>query len=1284
MTDELAPATDTEILRTALVGAVAGWLDQQTRDSRSPRINMRTDVVPASAESEFRSALAAIGGVGRTFVVRSSRAADAVEMRNRRNDAGSRLVYVVLWHEGNREHASNAESLRNLHRLDASTILGDNSYIFPLELAVEERVRELCGEASHTREHVLAAWRALRRVLRDQAPAVPLANRVDAWLTYLLQIAPGEALSLDALIERWGAALPALGLFSFPAIGRVLGVFSSCDARPDAEARRREKRWEAELRTELLMSQECTIDFANLADRIAGRGDLKIHLEDLDRRGFRLAQSAPDRARRAFEEFCRTGDRSALSQVEWAWQDAARGATQGVRGVLVQRRLSAPRQDPFKVLLVETTAVLRDTPLVEAVPGQVSKLKQTPDYDSPLRRVLQALADGVPDDAAVASALDDLSIADVPGFCVSARRLIVEDPGISVRAARIVPRWAPRVAEQATVRHPRLLEGLLKVIVNRLDDNGLPPGKLVLQPLGQYRRELRWNLDPAALVVWLAQLMEEEAGDDADGDGASGDAAPIRIQVALQGEDRIVLGEIELAGDEVVPPPEALSAHIGKGAEVRAQSLRLSALQDAWQRYRGSWKSGQAPLAAEADAWVSAWSGQVAAAGKVAAGGAARLSEVKARLLDIADALEAAEEDGSEERATLLRAERTQLRTERLELERAPAAPSAPTIDDETCRELLQVCTSRDDALDPSVLELTPHHPLCLRLRLARERLVIAVIRGLMGTWDASCTPELRKWVDEDLGTEDLPVPLHAYGVVAREPLLFDGWLPSGAARYQRPNKAGEEELSRLGVAPISRVVRDYRQIFSRNLRATSGATDRLQLEIGGDSEGAWAWALIERLCLEPGTELDVGLSRAPTPPARPARLEAAAYGHPDLFGPRRDGRGPRVAFGTRSLRRPHLAVDLGEHLGFRGEFRSRGTAESMSASDDALLFAVPLLRLEGTALTVADPADRLCSAVKALMERVANGQGSTYTYDFDPDQHAERLRGAQGGAHWLVLASRFPVHRAVQLAAQREERQGRAFASLIDFWTTRDRGRPLFVSCSLHAAGDAFRDAALVAALQGLGLSVDLEVVLRAARSVAPKAAIALLRGQYRPEIQGILGLLLTSAYARARVARGRVLALDQHTGLLAGDGQLADLVEVRLESGSLVLRVLEAKFSTRSLSTSDGLGQNGRAQIASTVDRLRHFEAVHLLSARTRRRLVDALVDSATLAGEDDGSDPLVAAALDSRIPIIVESAGSGEVHVWTLDGNASVDRPTGLAQIIVHDRAETLAALSGLASR
>ncbi len=1278
---------ETEVVQ-GVVRAVVGWLDQMTQTSQSPRVNLRTDVIPREGEVALRTALGELAGPEREFVVRSSQATDAVQMRNRRGDSNGTTVYLVLWQEGNRAHAVNAESLRNLHRLDAATILGDSAYTFEGEAVIDRRIRSLAGATTAVGEHVATVWRLVKKVLRDQGAAVPLVSRIDTWVEYLLAVDAEAAPSLDALVERWGAALPALGLFKFPAVGRVLGVHADVAVNPDAEARRREKRWEAELRTELLMNQACTIDFTNLADRIAGRGDLKSHLEDLDRRGFRLAQQGPEVARRSFEEFCRSGDKDALGAAEWAWQDASRGAMQGVRGVLVQRRIASPRKDPFAFLQTETLALLRDTPLVEVISGQVAKFKQAPDYDSPLRRLLAALGDCSTEEASFTQVLDELAIGDVQACSQVLQKLIAEDPQLAVRAARLANLWAPKVAEQASVRHPRLLEGLMRVIANSVDENGFPPGKLILRPLGQLRRELNWNLDPVAMGVWLSQVIADERGDDGEGASAAGEEPKIRVQVTLvQKDGRSVLGEIELAGEDVLPPPEATTAHVGFGDDVHAQALRLTALMDSWQAYRAGWQTGRAPLTPAADVWVTAWSAQVAAAAKAAPAGKARLDLVQQRLLDIDDAVEAADEAGKYDVVEALEKEKRELRLERKDLLASAAVETGPTVDAETCRELLQVCTLRDDALAPTFIELTPHHPLCLRLRLARERLILKLLGELLGgEWSAEGNAELKRWAEDELGPDDLPVPLHAYTLTAHEPLLFDGWRPDGAARYQRADRAGEAELSRLGIAPVARVVRDYRQIFARAGRKAGkvGSVDRLQLQIGGDSDGAWAWAVVERLCQEPDGDIEFGLTHAPDLPARPARMEAAAYGHSELFAPRRDGRSARVQFGTRAIARPHMALDLGEHLGFQGTFRSIPSGDPPAATDEALLFSVPLLRLEGSALAVADPADRLCATTRMLMERVSNGQGSTYTYDFDPDQHANRLRAAQGGAHWLVLASRFPVHRAVQLAAQREEAQGRPFASLIDFWTTRDRGRPLYLSCSLHSGGDAFRDTALVAALAELALDLDLEVVLRAARAVAPKAAIALLRGQYRPEIQGILGLLLTAAFARGNTAGERVLALDQHTDLLAGGGQLADLIGARIEDGALILRVLEAKFSGRQLTPADALAQNGRAQISSTVARLKHFETRHPLAARTRRRLIDALADAAALAGTDGGNDALVAAALDPSVRVLVEPATAGTVHVWALDGVSGIDQSANGAPIVVHGRDETRAALAQLATR
>ena len=91
------------------------------------------------------------------------------------------------------------------------------------------------------------------------------------------------------------------------------------------------------------------------------------------------------------------------------------------------------------------------------------------------------------------------------------------------------------------------------------------------------------------------------------------------------------------------------------------------------------------------------------------------------------------------------------------------------------------------------------------------------------------------------------------------------------------------------------------------------------------------------------------------------------------------------------------------------------------------------------------------------------NGLVFRERYIFDRARCEGPLAELQAGAHWLVLASRQPLYRAVQQA-------GPDIARLLDFYSATERGRPVHVCVSLNArsADDDLRrlDAALRALL--------------------------------------------------------------------------------------------------------------------------------------------------------------------------------------------------------------------------
>src|SRR5205823_4133927 len=127
-------------------------------------------------------------------------------------------------------------------------------------------------------------------------------------------------------------------------------------------------------------------------------------------------------------------------------------------------------------------------------------------------------------------------------------------------------------------------------------------------------------------------------------------------------------------------------------------------------------------------------------------------------------------------------------------------------------------------------------------------------------------------------------------------------------------------------------------------------------------------------------------------------------------------------------------------------------------------------------------------------------------------------------GAHWLVLVSRQPIHRAVQAA-------GEKVASLLDFRTFTERNRPVHTSVSVGAGqfqSDLTRLGGMLRVLLGTTIPGLGEALVRAARRFVPGVAINAVGGTNAAQLEGLLGLILTR---REIDAEDRLtLSVDQH----------------------------------------------------------------------------------------------------------------------------------------------------------
>ena len=163
-------------------------------------------------------------------------------------------------------------------------------------------------------------------------------------------------------VERWGRALPQLSMFTLPALASVIGIQVDPQQSIPSAKKSGEVKWVDALEEILAENRDIATDFAGLEESIAGHQTLRERLDALTAK-IRLCQSSTDcgSARVALENFCQSGNESALGLVEWLFhQNPAdrRSASQGLKGLLIARKLREPRENPFDKAARETTALI--------------------------------------------------------------------------------------------------------------------------------------------------------------------------------------------------------------------------------------------------------------------------------------------------------------------------------------------------------------------------------------------------------------------------------------------------------------------------------------------------------------------------------------------------------------------------------------------------------------------------------------------------------------------------------------------------------------------------------------------------------------------------------------------------------------------------------------------------------------------------------------------------------------------------------------------------------------
>ena len=312
----------------------------------------------------------------------------------------------------------------------------------------------------------------------------------------------------------------------------------------------------------------------------------------------------------------------------------------------------------------------------------------------------------------------------------------------------------------------------------------------------------------------------------------------------------------------------------------------------------------------------------------------------------------------------------------------------------------------------------------------------------------------------------------------------------------------------------------------------------------------------------------DIGLVTA-LPLRESSAIERAIQGDEErrqAFEPGEEGVVPRIR--VRRLptdlendERVHLALVVGDEVpAFRPELRTEpgkpGSADDLW--NPRVFFEETRPELFEASIAVGDRDDSLSRNVARAVGFAMDQHGGLVfreTYTFDRDRCKKPLGKIQSGAHWLVLASRQPLYRAVQKA-------GPDVTALLDFYSTIERGRTVHVCASLnaHYASDDLRrlDAAVTALFGPDPAGWGAQALVAAATRFAPGLAMRCAGAVSAAHVEGLIGLLLTGHEARRANPGAIVLSLDQHEHLLVPGGQLGDILIVKSRGGVLFQETL------------------------------------------------------------------------------------------------------------------------------
>ncbi len=1227
-------------------------------------------------------------------------------------------------------------------------------FVLPLEEVIGRQCDEAANgwkEAHRPRaqKHLRAAWDAVRTCLRQRRGgrerSIQFVSRLDEYAKFLLEaeVPATEWSALDAsqrpahLLRRWGSALPELSLFTLPEIASVLGVRTDTGSAIDTPRKTGEVGWTDEFGEVLAENIEHAVDFAGLGEALAGKRTVQEQLDELTSRvPLCKDESRRQEARVALERFCHNGDESALRSVEWLFflDSSKRSASLGLKGLLMARGRRAPRKNPLDRAVQEAVAQVaplltkdedRDS-IQQWFGSQRNAASADPKHAAEVADVLQALAGGI------------MPATNVSPEVLRAFEAVVVAPTRKPEALlKAAAEWQKLVQEpkDQNVSAPSLLVGLAHLCAQLAMEAPSRDGRFWIEnasntdtmvlsipsrpdvpshelPVGDWGEQARENL-----ALWLqndvrkALFAEEEADEDAAPEDTDptrdfsvdvarkpdrGKAQPLgrlrlrwsararrfwqltRTQVPQSWHKEMPTGEPSPIGTKLLGQLLDLEQFKFAGEANRSESVT-----SAWDKYvkaggsEPGWEIAAlvAPTTAAARQWVNAWEEALRAIDHSAA-----QIETKRQREELERLMDEALDRGDNEEAKRLR---TKLKT----LPNA-SEKSATAIDQSEIRSLLKLATIQFSS--GSVHEriaLTPHHPLVVRLRAVSDTVLTRILRTIwLEGWPEAAADELRS----ALRGWGLPEPMHAYGFWDEDPLVFEGWIDGPMALFTRLGAGRETDAASLGAAEVARVVERYATLFP-------AASDRLQLRIRGDREGRWAWRILgERLESGGNFKADVELV-TPLGEREPTEAERAVQVHDvklEAFEPGPEGVLPRVRlrrlWDLRNANEPlHLALLVGDQIeAFQPRWervQPPGDPAPIGVWDERILFHEPRPSLQGYSFSVGDPEDALCRRVSLAIGFIANPPGPVHceVYSFDESRCEVPLREQHGTAHWLVMASRQPIYRAVQQAGER-------LATLLDFYTLTEQGRPVHLCVSLnaqHAGDDMRRFSAALSTLLGHGMPEGApKGVIRAALRTAPGLAMRCVGSVGAVHLGGLLGLLLTSSAVAEAFPDAVILSLDQHHDLLEGSGPRGDLLAVRLSDSALKITIIESKFTTKTASSGSDVITKAQTQVTSTRELLGHFAARHPLETRTRTTLVRALVHQIHLTDKSDARLPLlqgiVDAAGDSSVPVQVELASAGVIHIWsTAAETTDLILSSGSTPVVIHSRTSLLARVGTL---